>query len=72
MAKTMAEVQREYAKRTNYAAQRKYLDEKVRRYVISCNTETDVDIIEYLDLKDNKAGYIKDLIRMDMEKWAQT
>ena len=32
------------------------------------NNETESDIIEWLEAKDNKQGYIKDLIRVDIAK----
>lgn len=68
MAKTKQETQREYEKRTNYAAQNKYLKEKSKRYVIQAMISTESDIISKLESVDNKAGYIKRLIRDDIER----
>lgn len=61
------ERQREYAKRTGYAANAKYLKEKTRRYIVQCVINTEQDIIQKLDSVDNKSGYIKSLIRKDIE-----
>lgn len=66
MAKTKQEAQKEYEKRTKYAAQNKYLKEKSKRYVIQVMFATESDIISKLDSVDNKAGYIKRLIREDI------
>lgn len=68
MAKTKTEIQREYEKRTNYAAQTKYIKEKTKRYVFNCVFNTEQDMIDFLDGKENKAGYIKELIRKDMQE----
>lgn len=67
MAKTKAEIQRDYEKRTGYAAQSKYNKEKVRRYVVNCVISTEQDLIDFMETKENKAGYLKELIRKDME-----
>lgn len=54
-------------------AQAKY-DKKYRQrgltksYHFKCHKEHDADIIEVLDSKESKNGYIKDLIRADIEK----
>ena len=54
-------------------AQAKY-DEKYRKrgltksYHFKCHKEHDADIIEVLEAQENKNGYIKDLIRKDVEK----
>lgn len=60
--------QREYAKRTGYAANNKYEKENIKRYVIKVVVNTEQDIIERLESQDNKMGYIKKLIREDIEK----
>ena len=51
-----------------YAPQERYNKKTRRRYVINLNKNTDQDIIDYLDQLDNVQGYIKDLIRTDMER----
>lgn len=68
MARTKAEIQRDYAKRSGYAAQSKYLKDKSKRYVIQCMLNTESDIIKRIESQSNKAGYIKSLIRADIEK----
>lgn len=60
--------QREYAKRTGYASSKKYEKDNVKRYVVKLVVNTEQDIIDWLEEQDNKAGYIKNLIKEDMEK----
>lgn len=54
-------------------AQKKY-EEKykakglLKTYNLKCHIEHDKDIIEKLNAVDNKNGYIKELIRADIEK----
>jgi len=47
-------------------ASNKYNKEKTLTVCLRLNKETDKDIIEILDSKDNKTGYIKNLIRSDL------
>lgn len=42
--------------------------DKSKSVAIRFMTGTESDLLEYLDTKRNKAGYIKDLIRADMER----
>lgn len=67
MAKTKAEIQKEYSKRTNYASQNKYHKEKTKSIVIRFMLNSEMDLIEHLENQPNKAGYIKSLIRNDMK-----
>lgn len=46
----------------------KYNKENTKNIVLHLNITTDKDIIEYMNRKDNKTGYIKELIRADMER----
>lgn len=46
----------------------KYNKEKTKTYLLRLNKETDKDIIELLEDTDNKTGYIKSLIREDIER----
>lgn len=39
-----------------------------KRYVLKVMTNTEADIIEQLEQQPNKAGYIKRLIREDVER----
>lgn len=68
MAKTKAEIQREYSKRSNFASQKKYLAERSKTISFRVFTPQDNDILEWLEQQPNKAGYLKDLIRADMNK----
>ena len=60
--------QREYAKRSGYASNKKYNEKNTKVYTFRVVVNTENDIIERLDKKENKAGYIKSLIRADIEK----
>ena len=46
----------------------KYDRENTKRVYIKLNKNTDKDILDYLDSKSNKQGYIKKLIRKDMKR----
>lgn len=46
----------------------KYNKENTKTYLIRLNLKTDIDIIRWLDLQDNKTGYIKKLITADIIK----
>ena len=60
--------QKNYEKETGYAAINKYNKERTKSYAIRFFMATEQDLIDYLESQDNKAGYIKKLIREDMEK----
>ncbi len=62
------EAQREYAKRTGYAAQNKYLKENAKNFSMRLFNVSDADIIKKLESVDNKAKYVKGLIRDDINK----
>ena len=47
-------------------ASAKYDKAHTKGIYLKLNLETDIDIIEFLDRVDNVQGYIKDLIRYDM------
>lgn len=47
---------------------RDYEKENVKQVKFKLNKKTESDIIEYLESKENKQGYIKQLIRDDMAK----
>lgn len=57
-----AEYNKEYSKRTHYAAQTKYNRERCKAISIRL-TPNDSDIIEWLEEQPNKQGAIKFLIR---------
>lgn len=50
------------------AATRRYDEKNTRQIVMKLNLKTDADILEKLDSVKNRQGYIKALIRADMEK----
>lgn len=50
------------------ARQMKFNKESVKVYRLSLNIRTDADIIAKLDSLPSKQGYIKQLIRADMDK----
>ena len=52
----------------NNAAHTKYRKEKTQRIVIQLYKNTEQDIIEKINAQDNKSGYIKGLIKADIEK----
>lgn len=60
--------QREYAKKTHYRATTKSEKENIRRYVVKASFSTDADIIDWLESKENMMGYIKQLIRDDIQR----
>lgn len=67
IAKTKAEIQREYAKRTGYAANKKYDKANTKLYGVKVVITTERDVYEKLEATPNKSGYIKSLIRKDLE-----
>ena len=68
MSKTKLEIQKDYEKRTGYAAQKKYNKEKLKNYSFRFIINTESAMIEWLEQQSNKSGYIKDLIKKDMKK----
>lgn len=51
-----------------YESIEKYQKENIRRYVLKVNKNTDSDILEKFKSVKNINGYLKDLIRKDIEK----
>lgn len=49
-------------------AQMKYNKEHTKQVTLRLNKRTEADIIDWLELIPNKQGYIKALIRLDMER----
>ena len=62
IAKTKGEIQRDYERRSGYAAQKRYF-EKVIAISLRLHPEHDADIIAMLDQSKPMATQIKDLIR---------
>lgn len=50
------------------AATVKYIKEKQRSFTFRCHKKNDADLIAFLESKDNVGGYIKDLVRKEMQK----
>lgn len=51
-----------------YGPQKKYSAKAVRRFRLDLNRNTDMDMISYLEAMDNVQGYLKELIKADMQK----
>lgn len=49
-------------------ARNKYNKKMIRNLTVSLNRKTDDDIIVFLENKENIGGYIKNLVRRDMDK----
>lgn len=49
-------------------ARNKYNKKMIRNLTVSLNRKTDDDIIVFLENKENMGGYIKSLVRKDMDK----
>lgn len=49
-------------------AKEKYDKDNTKQVKLKLNVKTDADIIEALELSGNKQGYIKKLIREDLQK----
>ena len=49
-------------------ASAKYIKNNVKRIVLNLNINTDQHMIEYMDCIENKQGYLKSLIKKDMEE----
>lgn len=49
-------------------ANRKYDAANTKQINLKLNLKTDADILEHLEKQENVQGYIKDLIREDMNK----
>lgn len=49
-------------------AKAKYDKANTKQIMLKLNLKTDADILDQLDSVENKQGYIKDLIRKDMNK----
>lgn len=44
-----------------------YQKENIKQITLKLNSLTEKELIDFLDTKDNKQGYIKALIKADME-----
>lgn len=46
----------------------KYKNKMQRNITLSLNRKTDADMLAFLENKENMVGYIKNLVRKDMDK----
>ena len=53
---------------SKYPRQDKYDSVNTRKYGLKLNKKTDADLIAMLDSQENKMGYLKQLIREDIER----
>ncbi len=53
---------------SDYRASRKYRSANCRQINIELNKKLDEDVLVWLDSQENKQGYLKKLIREDMER----
>ena len=60
--------QREYSKKTGYSAQQNYMKNNTKAFTFRFTRSTDSDIITKLETVDNRLGYIKTLVRKDIEE----
>ena len=60
------------ATKAQIKASNKYDKENTKSVLLKLNKKTDADIIELLDAVPSKMGYIKDLIRQDIEAQKKT
>ena len=51
-----------------YAPQERYAKKNKKKYTFAFMKSTEADLIAKLESMENKAGYIKNLIRADIEK----
>ena len=63
-----SEYQKEYDKRTGYAAQKKYNKEHQTMRVNLAFGDGDADVLAKLQSVENKTDYIRQLIRADIAK----
>lgn len=60
--------QSDYSKATNYSSQKEYNKQRGKMISFRVFTPQDDDIINFVDALPNKAGYMKNLIRADIQR----
>ena len=60
--------QKKYNAKTGYASQKAYNKERGKVINFRLFTPQDDDVLAWLDKQPNKAGYLKSLIKADMER----
>ena len=64
-------MRREAARRANAKYKKKLKEEGIeqgRSFMLYCHLINDADVIALLESKENKSGYLKELVRRDQEK----
>lgn len=61
------EAQREYRKRTGSVADKEWNKKNIKKFSVLFNRQYDTQIIKKLESVKNKSGYIKELIKKDIE-----
>ena len=51
-----------------YPANKRYEKSTIRKVLVAFNRNTEPDLLEWIESIENKSGYIKRLIREDMER----
>lgn len=51
-----------------YEPQARYIKDTIRRFALNINRHTESDLIAHLEAQENVQGYIKALIKADMDK----
>ena len=51
-----------------YPTQKRYIKKVMRPVMVSFNRNTEPELVEWIEQQENKQGYIKQLIRRDMEE----
>ena len=51
-----------------YPTQNRYIKKVMRPVMVSFNRNTEPELVEWIEQQENKQGYIKRLVREDMER----
>ena len=51
-----------------YPTQKRYIKKAMRPVMVSFNRNTEPELVEWIEQQENKQGYIKRLVREDMER----
>lgn len=51
-----------------YPTQKRYIKKVMRSVMVSFNRNTEPELVEWIEQQENKQGYIKRLVREDMER----
>lgn len=59
---------RNMAMNSSSARAQRYQDKAIRRFIVKVNRFTEIDILEHLEKQESFQGYIKRLVREDIER----